>query len=200
MKETLALYKIELHIGTPNNPNSMGLIERFHSSIIEIYRIAKYEHKFTDAATVMTYAIMGYNNTIHSVTDLTPFEALFGHIDSNSVFNINFEKQYTQKLIKEHVERTKFLYKYLSNKMKSNKETVRNKLITESSDTNLIKDMKIGKEIFTKLVNKRRGKDKPCYEKAVITGETSRNVIPVSIRQRQTRVPLRNVRRPPVKK
>ncbi|RVE42511.1 hypothetical protein evm_012840 [Chilo suppressalis] len=42
LKELLSLYKVDLHIGTPNNPNSMGLIERFHSTIIEIYRLAKH--------------------------------------------------------------------------------------------------------------------------------------------------------------
>lgn len=61
LKEMLTFYKIDLHISTPHNPNSMGLIERFHSTIIEIYRLAKYERKITDAATVMTYAIMSYN-------------------------------------------------------------------------------------------------------------------------------------------
>lgn len=71
MKETLTFYKIDLHIGTPNNPNSMGIVERFHSTITEIYRIAKYQHKITDAASVMTYSIMAYNNTIHSATNLT---------------------------------------------------------------------------------------------------------------------------------
>lgn len=44
-KETLNFYKINLHIGTPNNPNSMGIVERFHSTLIEIYRLAKNEYK-----------------------------------------------------------------------------------------------------------------------------------------------------------
>lgn len=58
IKETLHFYKIDLHIGTPHNPNSMGLIERLHSTLLETYRLAKYEHKITDAASVMMYAIM----------------------------------------------------------------------------------------------------------------------------------------------
>lgn len=84
MKELLNLYKIELHVGTPNNPNSMAIVERFHSTIIEIYRLAKYEKSDQDAASVMTYAIMAYNNTIHSATSFTPFEMVFGHTDTGN--------------------------------------------------------------------------------------------------------------------
>ncbi|CAK1598335.1 unnamed protein product [Parnassius mnemosyne] len=94
IKEFLSLHKIEQHIGTPNSPNSVGLIERLHSTIIEIYRLAKYERKPTDAASVMTYSVLAYNNTIHSVTELTPFEVVFGYTDTGSPFNIEFDKQY----------------------------------------------------------------------------------------------------------
>lgn len=106
MKEMLSFYKIDLHIGTPHNPNSMGIVERFHSTIIEIYRIAKYEQKITDAASVMSYAIMSYNHSIHSTTGLTPFEVVFGHTESNSAFYVDFNKQFTQQLVKKHVRRT----------------------------------------------------------------------------------------------
>lgn len=77
--ELLALYKIEQHIGTPNNPSSMAIVERFHSTIIEVYRLAKNDHNQLPATAVMTYAIMAYNNSIHSATDHTPFEVAFGH-------------------------------------------------------------------------------------------------------------------------
>lgn len=73
----------------------MGVVERFHSTITEIYRIAKYERKITDAASVMVYAVMSYNHTIHSATGLTPFEVVFGHTESNSAFNVEFNKQFT---------------------------------------------------------------------------------------------------------
>lgn len=34
IKDLMAIHKIHFHIGTPNNPNSMGVVERFHSTII----------------------------------------------------------------------------------------------------------------------------------------------------------------------
>ncbi|KAI5635198.1 integrase core domain-containing protein [Phthorimaea operculella] len=191
LKEILQFYKIDLHISTPHNPNSMGLIERFHSTLIEIYRLAKYEHKITDAASVMTYAIMSYNQTIHSVTGLTPFEVVFGHTDASNAFNVDFYKQYTQKLVKDHVRRTKHLYKYLTDKMVQHKTNIKEKRGGEKEF-----DMKEGDVIFVKGVNTRRSKDKPRYQKAQITGEVVKNIIPVQIHGRDTKVPIKDVKRP----
>lgn len=192
MRELTAMYKIELHIGTPNNPNSMGLIERFHSTLIEIYRLAKYEHKNTDAASVMTYSILAYNNTIHSVTGLTPFEVVFGHTDNNNVFNIDFHHNYMQQLLKDHAKRTKYLYKYLEEKMVSQKQKVRDRKGGEIETAQFPE----GEVIFSKLVNTRKGKDKPRYQKAIVTGATERNIVPIEVGNRQTKVPLKNIKRP----
>ncbi|KAG7297303.1 hypothetical protein JYU34_019262 [Plutella xylostella] len=191
LKEMMSLYKIQLHIGTPRNPNSMGIVERFHSTLIEIYRLAKYEQQCTDAASIMTYSIMAYNNSIHSVTNLTPFEVVFGHVESENPFNVNFEKQYLQKLMKDHAKRTKVLYKYISDKMLTSKEKSREKRGGEADI-----QFSEGKPIFTKLVNTRRSKDKPRFEKAIVTGKPERNIVPVTVRGRQTRIPIKNIKRP----
>lgn len=192
MKEMLSFYKIDLHIGTPHNPNSMGIVERFHSTITEIYRIAKYEQKITDAATVMSYAVMSYNHTIHSTTGLTPFEVVFGHTESNSAFYVDFNKQFTQQLVKEHVRRTKYLYEYLTDKIIDTKKNVIDKRGGEKDF-----DIDVGDTVFIKGVNTRRSKDKPRYQKAQVTGAIIRNVIPVVTNNRNTKVPIKDVRRPP---
>lgn len=192
MRELLSMYKIETHVTTPNNPNSTGIIERFHSTIIEIYRLAKYEHKCTDAASVMVYSIMAYNHTIHSTTGLTPFEIAFGHTDSGKIFDVDFDKTYTQQLVKDHAKRTKCLYKYLSEKMGTAKEKVRHKKGGESEI-----DLKVGDSVFVKDINIRKSKDKPRYQKAKVEDKIERNIIPVTIGKRKTKVPLKNVKRPP---
>ena len=192
MKEFLSLHKIEIHIGSPNNSNSMGLIERLHSTINEIYRCAKYEEKCTDAASVMMYSIIAYNNSIHSVTGLTPFEVVFGHTDSSSLFDIDLEKQYIQQLVRDHAKRLKVLYKHLAEKMIEIKQKVK-----ESRGGEDEIDLPLGKIIFTKDVNKRKSKDKPRYHKAKIIGKDSNNVIPIQIGQRKSKVPVKNIKRPP---
>lgn len=192
IREMTSMYKIQLHITTPNNPNSTGIVERFHSTIIEIYRLARYDQKCTDAASIMTYAIMAYNNSIHSATDLTPFEVVFGHTDSNHIFSANFEKSYTQQILKDHAKRTKYLYNYLSERMLQQKEKVRDRKAGEKQI-----DLEEGQVIFTKTVNTRKSKDKPRFNKAIVRGAAERNVVPVRVGQRQTKVPIKNVKRPP---
>lgn len=192
MREFLCLHKIELHIGTPNSPSSMGLIERLHSTINEIYRCAKYEEKCTDAATVMMYSIMAYNHSIHSVTGLTPFEVVFGHTDAENPFGIEFEKHYTQQLVKDHAKRTKVLYKYLTEKMIETKEKIRQKRGGEGEI-----DLPVGQVIFAKDVNKRKSKDKPRYIKGKVIGNIDKNIAPIQIGNRQTKAHVKNIKRPP---
>lgn len=192
LKEITELHKIKLHIGTPNNPNSMGMVERFHSTLIEIYRIAKYEQKYTDAASVMTYAIIAYNNSIHSATDLTPFEVVFGHTELKSTFDIDFDKSYKQQLVKDHIKRTQVLYKHLTQKMSKNKEK-----IVEKRGGEMGPKLEIGQTVYARPVNKRQSKDKPRYQKAIVTGEIDRNAVPIKMNDRDKRVPIKNIKRPP---
>lgn len=192
MKELMTMYKIDLHITTPNNPNSTSIVERFHSTIIEIYRLAKYDQKCTDAASVMTYAILAYNNTIHSTTELTPFEVVFGHTDSSKIFEGNFEKNYMQQLLKDHAKRTKFLYKHIAQMTLLGKEKVKEKKGGETGH-----EFATGEDIYVKDINIRKSKDKPRYNKAEVVGQVQRNIIPVRIGHRDTKVPIKNVKRRP---
>lgn len=191
MKEFANMYKIKLHICTPNNPNSTSIVERFHSTLIEIYRLAKYDQKCTDAASIMTYSIMAYNNTIHSTTELTPFEIVFGHTDSNKLFDGDFEKTYLQQLLNEHAKRTKFLYQYLSDKMVKKKQQIREKRLGENIE------LEPGDIVYTKDINTRKSKDKPRYKIARVRGNVERNVASMQIRKRETKVAIKNVKRPP---
>lgn len=193
LKELMGMYKIELHIGTPHNPNSMAIVERFHSTLIEIYRLARYEQKFTDAASVMTYAVMAYNHTIHSATKLTPFEVVFGHTDSSEPFNIDFERTYLQQLLKDHHKRTQFLYRHISDNLLSNKE----KVLEKRNGEELPNPIEPSDIVFTKDINTRKSKDKPRFKKALVTGVPERNIVPIKVRDRPTKTHLKNVKRPP---
>lgn len=194
MKEFLSLHKVERHIGTINNPNSMGLIERFHSTIIEIYRLAKYQQKCTDAASIMTYSVMAYNHTIHSTTGLTPFEVVFGHTDTDNPFNVEFEKSYIQQLVRDHEKRTKFLYTHLAERLAASKEKIRQK---QGGETDI--ELLPGKTVFVKDINKRKSKDKARYKKAKVVNVVERNVVPIKVdtEKRDTKAPIKNIKRPP---
>jgi hypothetical protein len=192
LKELLNLYKVKLHIGTPNNPTSMAIVERFHSTIIEIYRLAKYDQTEQDACSVMTYAIMAYNNAIHSATSFTPFEVALGHTDSGNMFDIDYEKNLLQKLVQDHRKRLKVLYEHIKEKIEKDKILVRDKKGGEQ-----IPGINVGDKIFMKNTRTRKAKDLPRYEEAKVVGNPSRNIIPVELKNRKTRVAIKNVKRPP---
>ncbi|KAI5641614.1 integrase core domain-containing protein [Phthorimaea operculella] len=190
--ELLMMYKIDQHIGTPSHPNSMAIVERFHSTIIEVYRLAANEHNQLDAVSVMTYVIMAYNNSIHSATDCTPFEVVFGHTDLDSVFKVDREKHLKQQLIQDHRKRMKYLYEHISEKLIENKVKVRSKLGGEEPP-----EIKSGDIIFAKDTRTRKAKHLPRYEKVIVTGEVDRNIIPVKMKNRDTKVAIKNIKRPP---
>ena len=87
VKKLLETHKIKSHFTTPRHPQSNGLIERLHSTLTEHYRILKQYFK-DPPITTMAYAIIGYNNSIHSVTNYTPLELLLGHTTSRNPFDI----------------------------------------------------------------------------------------------------------------
>lgn len=169
----------------------MGLVERFHSTLLEIYRLAKYERKFTDALSVMTYAIMSYNHTIHPTTGLTPFEVVSGHTGLTSTFDVEFNKNYTQHLLQDHKKRNKYLYEYLTDKMIGKKENIKEKRGGEKEF-----NIKEGDAVFMKGRNVRRSKDKARYLKTKVTGDVVRNVLPVTLRSRDTKAPIEDIKRP----
>ena len=79
VKELLKIHKINIHFGTPLHHKSNSIVERFHSTLIEHLRILRQTTSNCSAFQLMKYALIGYNNTIHSSTNFTPFELTFGH-------------------------------------------------------------------------------------------------------------------------
>lgn len=68
------------------------------------------------------YAVLAYNNTIPSVTKLTPFEILTGHINSNSILNVDLETQITTNYITNDKRKTNILYKHIRDRNEQTKQ------------------------------------------------------------------------------
>ncbi|VVC89804.1 unnamed protein product [Leptidea sinapis] len=64
-------------------------------------------------------------------------------------------------------------------KLKTQKENINNKRGGESGPL-----LVSGQTIFAKAVNKRQAKDKPRFQKAVVTGQIDRNVVPIKLKDR----------------
>lgn len=76
----------------------------------------------------VNYALLAYNNTIHSVTKLKPFEITSGHLNLNSPFDIELNNQLINNYIENHKGKMKILYKNINDKLNENKEKIINKL------------------------------------------------------------------------
>lgn len=74
---------IEIYHTPSDHSEVNGIVERFHSTLSEIFRCIK--HKFPDLLNKEIYKIATelYNTTIHSATQLTPFEVFFGCKDGD---------------------------------------------------------------------------------------------------------------------
>lgn len=114
-----ALHKINLHYTTIRNPNSNSPVERFHSSLIESLRLLRHEQKNKSITSLMTYALIGYNNSIHSSTKFTPLQVIKGILDYATPAEITEPKIVSDYLTK-HVQNTNVIHRLIgANNLKS---------------------------------------------------------------------------------
>lgn len=122
---------------TPNSKSEVnGAVERFHSTILELYRIQKQITPQLQPRNIIHIAVEKYNNTIHSSTLHTPKEILFGaQRDPNKQVNPESLEQIRTKLYDEIILRLK--------------ETQRKQLI-QNKDRPPPPTLKAGQTVFIK--------------------------------------------------
>nr|CAH7755026.1 unnamed protein product [Callosobruchus chinensis] len=153
VQELLEIHKIKIHFICSQHPESNGTVERFHSTLIEHIRLLnnQAEYKTESIETKINYAILAYNNTIHSVTKLKPYEIITGHLDTSSPFNIDVDRQIMNNYLSNHKEKLKLLYRNLNQKIQENKE----KVITKANE-NREKLPKIPEKVHVKIKQKQQ--------------------------------------------
>lgn len=108
---------------TPNSKSEVnGCVERFHSTIIELYRIQKQITPHLPSRNIVHIVVEKYNNTIHSSTLKTPKEILFGNqrdperqIDPDKLEQIR-QKTYDEIIVRLKEAQQKQLEKENKNK------------------------------------------------------------------------------------
>lgn len=135
VKELLKLHKIHVHFTTPAHHESNSIIERFHSSIIEHLRILK-EIYPDERDNLMDYAIIAYNNTIHSATNYSPFELTFGHTDSRNPIEIFTPNSFFSEYAENHKSKLKHVYQNVHEKLQNKKEKVIDKINVNGDTSN----------------------------------------------------------------
>lgn len=69
---------VDIFFTPPNHSESNGIVERFHSTIAEIFRCIRPRHEGLSVKEVFYIACTQYNNSIHSAIKIKPREAFYG--------------------------------------------------------------------------------------------------------------------------
>lgn len=119
----------------------------------------------------MTYAIISYNNFIHSVTGFTPFQIIIkGHINNDNPFELTDEK-IVSNYVQKHKEWVKCLYDLVKTKIETNKKNI--KRLNQNRD-----DPSTFSEKEKPYVNnKERNKAKSKFSESKIISETEQKLV-----------------------
>lgn len=161
IKEICASHNIHIHFTTPYNPNSNSPVERFHSTIAELIRLQRLTNKEDTIQTLMKYALIAYNNAIHSVTGYTPRELLFGHTDSRNPLEIYYPHEFYQDYVLKHRSNATAVQECVAANMSSNKEQI----IAKRNQAAETIEFKVGEMVFKQVAKTARNdKTKPVFK------------------------------------
>lgn len=195
VKEILNLHQIKIHFTTPKHHESNSIVERFHSTIIEHLRILK--EKFpNEISNLMDYAILGYNNSIHSATNFTPFELTFGHTNLRNPNEIFLPTSFYSEYAENHKQKLEHVYEQVSDTLKSQKEKVIEKL---NSEGNTSKEFYLGQTVFKQNPDSRNKKHNKFLGPYEITEILERNRVEITNKQNKNKkeiIHIKELRKP----
>lgn len=154
VKELLKLHKINVHFTTPGHHESNSIVERFHSTLIEHLRILK--ELYPQETDLTNYAILGYNNSIHTSTGFTPFEIVFGHTNARNPDEIFHPKEFFTDYVQNHKDKVTHMYDKIKEKIQTQKEKIVAKLNVSGDNSD---EFKLGQKVFKKKLFTRNKKD-----------------------------------------
>lgn len=194
--EICALHNIHIHFTTPYNPNSNSPIERLHSTLAEIIRVQRLTDK-DESTNLMKYAVIAYNNTIHSSTGFTPFELLYGHTDSRNPLELHCPKEFYQEYVIKHKQIMENTQKLINNKLINEKQQV----IERFNKNKETAQFKIGDTVYKQVAktarsNKLEPKYLGPYTIVRIHPEQIAEIVGKHVNAKTIRVHFRLLRRP----
>lgn len=196
INEICAMHNINIHFTTPYNPNSNSPVERLHSTLAEMIRIQRITDK-EEPTNLMKYAIIAYNNTIHSATGFTPFELLFGHTKSRNPLELHFPKEFYQEYVNKHKQIMDNVHKLVNSKLANEKQAV----IEKSNRNTETAPFKVGDKVYKQIAKTARSsKLEPRYIGPYtivrIHPEQMAEIVGKHVNAKTVRVHFRMLRRP----
>lgn len=161
IKEICASHNVDIHFTTPYNPNSNSPVERFHSTIAEIIRIQRMTNKEDTIQTLVKYAVIAYNNALHSTTGYSPHELLFGHTAARNPLELYYPKEFYQDFVIKHRTNAQAVQECIVAHTSKNKEQVIAKRNQEAEEIKL----KVGETVYKQVAKTARNdKTKPVFK------------------------------------
>lgn len=157
VQEFCKLHQIEIHYTTIYNPNSNSPVERFHSTISETLKVLQEQKPRETIANIMNYALLSYNNSIHSATNYTPFQIVRGKLDYKNPFELNDSDKVNQ-YIQDHSENIQILNALIHSKLLKKQQTNLEKVNQKRSNP----ELKIDEPLYRKET--RFVKHKKCTQ------------------------------------
>lgn len=194
--EVCAMHNIHIHFTTPYNPNSNSPIERLHSTLAELIRIQRITDK-DEPCNLMKYAIIAYNNTIHSATGFTPFELLYGHTDSRNPLELHCPKEFYQEYVLKHKQIMENVQKLINQKLTTEKQQV----IQRANQNTETATFKVGDKVYKQVAktarnNKLETKYIGPYTIVRLHPEQTAEIVGKHVNAKTIRVHFRLLRRP----
>lgn len=189
------LHKINIHFTTPLHHDSNSIVERFHSTIIEHLRILKEIYPNEDS--LMDYAIIGYNNSIHSATKYTPFELTFGHTHSRNPNEIFVPTTFYTEYTENHKQKLEHVYKQVNEQLKDHKQNIISKTNDKGDSSN---EFHLGQTVFKQNPNTRNKKNPKFLGPYEITQILERNRVEITNKQNKNKkeiIHLKELKKPP---
>lgn len=195
IKDFLTLHRVNVHFCSPHHPSSNGQIERFHSTFIDHLNIINNSPEFSKDSikTKLHFAIIAYNNSIHTMTKKTPFEIL--NYDMQIPTDIDLEAKLISNYVESHKEKIKALNKIINENLSKNKTKVITKL-------NKIREPppKIPKTVFIKSNFRSKKRNRYKKEEVIDTNPLKKTIRPRLITGKKGRqfekLHMGNVKRP----
>lgn len=189
--ELLNLHKIKLHFCSSNHSQSNGIVERFHSTLIEHVRLLNTRGFLkTPISKKIIYAIIAYNQSIHSATKCKPVDIIKGHITNENPFNINIDQTLLNDYIVNHKEKTKILYEKINQDLMQEKQNRTEKINKNRDPPDIFQPQQkvyVKKHIRQKTANK--------FEKATTLKDTNNERKTASTESRD-KIHMDNLKRP----
>lgn len=155
VENLLSSQGIEPYYVTPNHPNSLGLLNRTHSTLIEILRNLKETEPNIKLKKRLCLAVVAFNNSLNQKLKLTPNEITFGA----QKYKEN-KTPVTEKLVEQYHNNLKLIHEQIKTRIDKEKET-RTDLLNQNREDANIPDNTYAR---VRTRNKNENPFKPVYK------------------------------------